>query len=51
MPQIIGVDSTDINFMKEVKKYFHNMTVTIESTGTDLEVGTDESGDPLNLMD
>ena len=51
MPQIIGVDAGDINFMKEVKKYFHNMTVTIESTGTDLEVGTDENGEPLNLMD
>lgn len=51
LPGIIGIDSSDVNFQKEVKKYFQDMSLTIENTGTKLEVGVDENGDPINLMD
>lgn len=51
LPGIIGTDHKDVNFQKEVKKFYQNMTVTIEQRGTDLEIGLDEEGEPLNLMD
>ena len=51
LPGVIGIDSSDVNFQKEVRKYFQDMSLTIENTGTKLEVGTDENGDPNNLLD
>ena len=51
LPGIIGVDSKDVNFQKEVKKYFQNLTILVENSGTKLEVGLDQDGDPINLMD
>ena len=51
LPGIIGVDSKDVNFQKEVKKYFQNLTILVENTGTKLEIGLDQEGDPTNLMD
>ena len=51
LPNIIGVDHKDVNFQKEVKKHYQNMTVTIEQRGTELEIGTDDDGNPENLMD
>ncbi len=51
LPPVIGVDSADVNFQREVKKYYQNMTVTVEHGGTTLEVGVDEDGNPINLMD
>jgi hypothetical protein len=51
LPYILGVDATDPAFGKEVKSYFRNMTIEVPLEGTQLEAGTDESGEPLNVMD
>mgnify|MGYP006908254554 CR=1 FL=1 len=51
LPYILGVDASDPAFGKEVKRYFRNMTIEVPLEGTQLEAGTDESGEPLNVMD
>ena len=51
LPGVIGIDPSDVNFQREVKKYFQDMSITIENTGTKLEVGIDSNGDPVNLLD
>jgi len=51
MPYILGVDTNDVGFGKEVKAYFRNMTIEVPLEGVQLEAGTDESGEPLNVMD
>lgn len=51
LPYILGVDASDPAFGKAVKNYFRNMTIEVPLEGTQLEAGTDESGEPLNVMD
>ena len=51
LPAVIGVDSKDVNFQREVKTYYQNMTVVVEHGGTSLEIGVDEDENPINLMD
>jgi hypothetical protein len=51
LPYILGVDPNDPAFGKEAKRYFRNMTIEVPFEGVELEAGTDENGEPLNVMD
>ena len=51
LPEILGMDSTDPSFGRAAKEFYLNLTVEVPMGGVDLEIGLDEEGYPLNLMD
>jgi len=51
LPYILGVDPSDTTFGKAVKSYFRNMTIEVPPEGAQLEASTNESGEPLSVMD
>lgn len=51
LPYILGVAAEDPAFGREVKTYFRNMTIEVPIEGVKLEAGTEDSGDPVNVMD
>ena len=50
LPEIIGISPTDHEFGRACKDYYLNMTVEVMG-GLDLEVGLDDDGHPLNVID
>ena len=51
LPEIIGISPTDHEFGRACKDYYLNMTVEVPMGGLDLEVGLDDDGHPLNVID
>jgi hypothetical protein len=51
LPEIIGMSPTEPTFGRACREYFLNMTVEVPPAGLDLEVGLDEDGHPLSVLD
>lgn len=51
LPEIIGISPNDAEFTRACKDYYLNLTVEVPSGGLDLEIGVDEEGHPLNVLD
>jgi hypothetical protein len=51
LPEIIGVSPTDVSFTRAAKDYYTNFSLDVPKGGLDLEVGLDEDGTPLNVLD
>lgn len=51
LPEIIGMSPSDPQFGRACKEYFLNLTVEVPAAGVDLEVGLDEDGHPLSVLD
>lgn len=51
LPEIIGISPTDAEFGRACKEYYLNLTVEVPMAGLDLEVGLDEGGHPLSIID
>lgn len=51
LPEIIGMSPTDAGFSRACKEYFLNMAIEVPIGGLDLEVGLDEDGHPLSVID
>ena len=51
LPYILGVQSTDPAFAKEVKLYFRNLAIDVPQGGLKLEAGVDDGQQPINVAD
>ena len=51
LPEILGLSPSDPEFSRKCREYYLNLTVDIPMAGLDLEVGLDEEGHPLNVLD
>lgn len=51
LPEILGISPTDQGFGRACKEYFLNLSIEIPQAGLDLEVGLDEEGHPLSVLD
>lgn len=51
MPEVLSLSPTDPNFRKAVSDYFYNLTVEVNDEGLKLEIGVDERGAPVAMMD
>lgn len=51
LPEIIGISPADSEFSRQSREYYLNFTVEVPIGGVDLEIGVDEEGHPLNVLD
>ena len=51
LPEILGVSPADPEFSRKCREYYLNLTVDVPMGGLDLEIGLDEDGHPLNVLD
>ena len=51
LPEILGVSPADPEFSRRCREYYLNLTVDVPMGGLDLEIGLDEDGHPLNVLD
>jgi len=51
LPEILGVSPADTEFSRKCREYYLNLTVDVPMGGLDLEIGLDEDGHPLNVLD
>jgi hypothetical protein len=51
LPEIIGVSPSDPEFSRKCREYYLNLTVEVPMAGLDLEIGLDETGRPLNILE
>jgi len=51
LPEIIGVSPSDPEFTRACKEYYLNLTINVPLGGMDLEIGLDEDGHPLSIVD
>lgn len=51
LPEIIGISPTDNEFGRACRDYYLNLTVDVPMGGLDLEVGLDDQGYPLSVID
>ena len=52
LPQILGVTPDTPNFFKQVDNFYNSLTVNVTyGNGTELEIGLDKDGEPINVMD
>ena len=51
LPEIIGMSPTDQGFGRACKEYYLNLAIEVPAGGLDLEVGLDEDGHPLAVLD
>ncbi|MBV6656031.1 MAG: hypothetical protein KI786_19835 [Mameliella sp.] len=49
MPMILSVPDTDVNFYREVDRYFANLSFDVPKTAIQLEIGMDKKNMPLNV--
>jgi len=50
MPEILFCDAGDRDFRSKCEQYFHEINIKVAKEGTTLEVGLDEHGVPLNVI-
>ena len=51
LPELIGVSPTEQTFTKAVRDYFLNFTIEVPMAGLDMEIGLDDEGHPINVLD
>lgn len=51
LPEIIGISPADVEFSRHAREYYLNFTVEVPAGGLDLEIGLDDEGHPLNVLD
>lgn len=51
LPELLGIDATDSQFTRAAKEFYLNFTIDVTPAGTDLEIGVDADGWPLNVLD
>tara|TARA_R110002012_G_scaffold272542_1_gene458139 strand:+ start:54 stop:866 length:813 start_codon:yes stop_codon:yes gene_type:complete len=51
MQGILDVDPSHLDWPKHSKQFWAELTIPVGFTGVELEIGKDESGMPLNIMD
>lgn len=51
LPEILGIGPEDPSFSFNCKQFYLNLTVEVPMGGVDLEIGVDDEGHPLNIMD
>jgi hypothetical protein len=51
LPEILGIASTEAGWAKQVRDYFANLTVEVPPNGVELNISTDEEGNPINVVD
>lgn len=53
LPLLLATPVNDVTYRKKVNDFWHNISIIVDNgkEGTKLEVGMDESGEPLEIMD
>ena len=51
LPEVLGISPNDPTWSKQVRSFFANLTIEVPAGGVSLNIGTDEEGNPLNVMD
>ena len=51
LPEVIGISPSAPEFTRACKEYYLNLAVEVPAGGLDLEVGLDEDGHPLSVLD
>lgn len=51
LPEILGISPNDPEFSRKCREYYLNLNIDVPMGGLDLEVGLDDEGYPLNILD
>ena len=51
LPEVLGISPTDPTWSREAKRFYANLTVDVPAQGVELNIATDEEGNPINVMD
>ena len=51
LPEILGISPTEAGWAKMVRSYFANLTIDVPQEGVELDISTDEEGNPINVID
>lgn len=51
LPEILGISPTEAGWAKMVRSYFANLTIDVPQEGVELDISTDEEGNPINVVD